>query len=150
MINEYPPPILSNIPGTWAYSTVKVRLPEIVGRVIEENQYPPAINENLAQLQEDIKQRGIRPLLDQDVPDQTAWEEYTQPYIGQSWQDVPWFFAEHYLYRRIVEAVKYFQLGQDPLAIKRNRAWKRTGLISYPWQASCSGDRGTRRGLRRH
>lgn len=114
MTKTIPPPIYSTEPGTWAYSTVTQRLPEIAGRVIEENQFPDQINQNISRLQEEINQREIRFLLDQDSPDQEAWEEYIQPYQGQSWLEVPWFFAEHYFYRRIMEAVKYFQVGQDP------------------------------------
>ena len=126
MNKEFPPPIISNVPGTWAYSTVRVRLPDIAGRVIEENQFPGEINENLTQLQEDINHHPIRPLLDQGAPDQAAWEYYIQPYIGQSWQDVPWFVSEHYFYRRIVEAVNYYQLGQDPFGYQKTRGLEKT------------------------
>ena len=59
MKKELPSPIVGNIPGTWAHSTVSVRLPEIAGRVIEENQYPDEINLNLSLLQEDIQNGNI-------------------------------------------------------------------------------------------
>ncbi|HDD55238.1 MAG TPA: protein-glutamate O-methyltransferase family protein [Chloroflexi bacterium] len=116
---KFPPPTYSNIPGSWAHSTVSKRLPEIAAQVIEENQYPDEINEALTRLQEEINHHPIRPLLDQGAPDQGAWEEYVQPYIGQSWLEVPWFFVEHYFYRRIMEAVRYFQLGQDPFGYQK-------------------------------
>lgn len=126
MTKKFPQPTYSNIPGTWAHYTVSKRLPDIAARVIAENQYPDEINEELAGLQEDINHQAIRALLDQGAPDQRAWEEYIQPYIGQSWLDVPWFFVEHYFYRRIVEAVKYFQLGQDPFGYQKTQGLEKS------------------------
>lgn len=119
MTKIFPPPTYSNIPGTWAHSTVSKRLPDIAARVIEENQYPDEINEELSRLQEDINHQAIRPLLEQGAPDQVSWEGYIQPYLGKSWLEVPWFFVEHYFYRRIIEAVQYFQLGQDPFGFQK-------------------------------
>lgn len=126
MDKEYPPRIVSNRPGTWAYSTVRDRLPAIAGRVIAENSFSGEINQCLTRLQEDIHQRAIRHLLDQDAPDLAAWEGYIEPFSGQSWQDVPWFFAEHYFYRRIMEAVEYFQLGLDPFRLQKRQGLERS------------------------
>ena len=126
MTKIYPSPIYSNIPGTWAHSTVTQRLPDIAGRVIEENRFSDQINLNLSQLQEDINLGSIRSLLDQGAPDQAAWEGYLTPYRGQSWLDVPWLFAEHYFYRRIMEAVDYFQLGQDPFGFQKGQGLEKS------------------------
>jgi len=126
MTQKYPPPIYSNLPGTWAYSTVSKRLPEIAARVIAENDYPASLNENLSWLQDEIKSHPIRPLPDQNAPDQENWEQYIRPYLGQNWLDVPWFFAEHYFYRRIMAAVNYFQLGQDPFAYQKSAGLKKS------------------------
>jgi len=126
MKKDLPPPIYSNQPGTWAHSTVNTRLPEIAQRVIEENSYPDAINEKLSHLIADIWSHAIRFLEDQHAPDQGSWEEYINPYIGQNWLDVPWFFAEHYFYRRIMEAVDYFQLGQDPFAYQKGQGLEKS------------------------
>lgn len=121
MAKAFPPPIFSNVAGTWAHSTVNKRLPDIAGRVIEENHYPDRINEALSILIEDINNQAIRPLLDQGAPDQESWAEYISPHDGQTWLDVPWFFAEHYFYRRIIEAIDYFQLGQDPFGYQKEQ-----------------------------
>jgi uncharacterized protein with ATP-grasp and redox domains len=126
MTKTYPSPIYSNLPGTWAYSTVTLRLPDIAGRVIEENHFPDQINLNLSRLQEDINQGSIRSLLDQGAPDQEAWESYLEPFLGQSWLDVPWFFAEHYFYRRIMEAVDYFREGLDPFGFQKREGLEKT------------------------
>jgi len=126
MIKKYPPPIISTEPGTWAHSTVSQRLPKIASRVIEENQFSEGINEELLRLGQEIQSGSIRPPLDQGAPDQSSWESYARPYIGQSWLEVPWFFVEHYFYRRILEAVQYFQLGLDPFGYQKEQGLEKS------------------------
>jgi hypothetical protein len=52
-----------------------------------------------------------------------------QPYQNTNWLEIPWFFAEEYFYRRILEASGYFQPGGtwhlDPFA-----GQKRTILLT--------------------
>ena len=33
-------------------------------------------------------------------------------YAGKTWLEIPWYFAETYFYRRLLEAVGYFQPGE--------------------------------------
>ncbi len=125
MTKNYPPPIYSTEPGSWAHLTVKERLPAIAQRVIKENKFPAEINDRLNQLCADIPDQSIRQLKDKDAPDQKAWEGYIKPYVGKNWLVVPWFFAEHYFYRRIMEAVDYFNNLQDPFGYSKEQ-----GLIT--------------------
>ncbi len=125
MNQDYPPPIFSTEPGSWAHSTILERLPEIAQRVIDENQYPPEIIRNIIRLQEEIKNGKIRYLLEDGGPDLAAWQVYVKPNLGKNWLVVPWLFAEHYFYRRIMEAVGYFSSGDDPF-----RYQKEQGLIN--------------------
>ncbi len=122
---SYPPPIYSTEPGSWAHSTVSERLPEIARRIITENQFGKAAERRLQQLIEQIGSGTIRALKDQGAPDQEDWEGYAAPYLAQGWLEVPWFFAEHYFYRRVMEAVDYFQKGLDPFAYQ-----KQQGLVA--------------------
>ncbi len=111
-----PEPIRGREPDTWANETNTIRLPDIVRRVIAENNLAP---DNVAALQTliaELPDGAIRPLTDT-----TAWNPYTTPHTGQSWQDVPWFFAETYFYRRILEATGYFATGQDPFAYQKQQ-----------------------------
>jgi hypothetical protein len=121
MTANYPPPIYSNEPGSWAHSTVSKRFPEIARRILTENQFGEAVDSRLLQLIEEIQSGKIRPLEDQGAPDQQDWEIYTGPYSGRGWLEVPWFFAEHYFYRRIMEAVDYFNLRLDPFSYQKNQ-----------------------------
>jgi uncharacterized protein with ATP-grasp and redox domains len=114
MPDSYPPPIQSTEPGSWAHSTVSQRFPEIVSRVIAENQFSREVEDQLNQLVKEIKGGSIRHLKDQGAPDQGDWRRWIKPQAGKNWLEVPWFFAEHYFYRRIMEAVVYFQEQEDP------------------------------------
>ncbi len=126
MTDQYPPPIDGTVPGSWAQTTVTERLPEITRRVITENQFPDSVEERLIRLVSEIQEGSIRSLEDQGAPDQVDWEGYIEPYLGKSWLEVPWLFAEHYFYRRIMEAVDYFQLGLDPYAYQKNQGLERS------------------------
>ena len=119
MNKTYPPPIISTQTGSWAHSTVAVRLPAIASRVIEENDFPAEINGELLSLKEDIPTAPIRYLRDSNAPDHGDWQRYIEPYLGKDWLSIPWFFTEHYFYRRIMEAVDYFQLGVDPFGYQK-------------------------------
>ena len=126
MTNKYPPPIISTQPGSWANSTVIERWPKIARRVIEENQFSSRINEQLEVLQADIPHKPIRQLMDQDAPDQKTWKAYIKPHLGKNWLVVPWFFAEMYFYRRVMEAVDYFNLKQDPFSFQKEQGLEKS------------------------
>jgi uncharacterized protein with ATP-grasp and redox domains len=120
-----PPPLMMRTEGSFAHLTLTQRLPTIVRRVIEENDYPSAINENLNALIQEIPEEQVRSLTD-DAPDVADWETYLAPYKGKRWLDIPWFFAEAYFYRRILEATHYFQPGTwqgiDPFEPQKRRS----------------------------
>jgi hypothetical protein len=124
-----PAPLRGIEENTWTHSSVVVRLPNIARRVIQENDYPSSINHQLEALAGEIPASPIRPLKDGDAPDSADWAGYVAPYQGQSWLEVPWFFAEYYFYRRILEATQYFQPGEasplDPFAYQKEQ-----GLIT--------------------
>lgn len=107
-----PPPIRSDRPGTWAYSTMTERLPEIARRTLLENSFTPAATWRVAALAEAVPEEPLRLLLP-GAPDTDAWDAYTRPYLEESWLTTPWFFAETYFYRRLLEATGYFRPGSD-------------------------------------
>ena len=126
MTTKYPQPIYSTEPGSWAQSTVIDRWPEIANRVINENEFPPQVLEQLIQLKDGIPEGPIRQLQDPRAPDIKYWESYITPWAGKNWLEVPWFFAEHYFYRRIMEAVDYFNLGLDPFGYQKEQGLNKT------------------------
>jgi uncharacterized protein with ATP-grasp and redox domains len=81
----------------------------------------------LDRLAAEIPDGAILPLDDPEAPDLQLWASYIQPYLGQGWLEVPWFLAETYFFRRVLEASGYFRpergQGIDPFAAQKRRAF---------------------------
>ncbi len=123
------PPIPKSLRGievdTFTYESVVERLPEIGWRMLAENEFPPAVVAGLESLLEGIPYETVQPLSDTEAPDAADWARYVEPYLGQNWLEVPWFFAENYFYRRILDITGYFQKGPgqalDPFLYQKRR-----------------------------
>ncbi len=115
-----PAPLRGAEPDSWARSTITVRFKEIARRMMAENDFPPRVIARLEALLAEIPLVSLHPLSDRAAPDAAAWDGYLEPYAGMNWLEVPWFLAEHYFYRRILEATGYFSAGagagRDPFA----------------------------------
>jgi hypothetical protein len=126
------PTSLSGSDGSFAYLTVTERLPRINREVLAENDFPPEIEVGLKQLLSELPAGAIRPLYDPGAPDQADWDGYVAPYRGNNWLQIPWFFAECYFYRRILEATGYFQPGPwqgiDPYLSQKQAVLEAAGL----------------------
>jgi uncharacterized protein with ATP-grasp and redox domains len=111
--------------GSFAHFTLTQRMPTIAQQVIEENDFPSSIQEKLERLIQELPEGIVRSLEDDSAPDLAQWQRYLEPFLGKRWLDIPWFFAEAYFYRRIVEATQYFQPGAyqgvDPFALQKRR-----------------------------
>ena len=118
--------ILTSEPGSFAYNTLKVRVPAILQETIATNDFPPEIVSALAELHAELLGGAIRGLRE-DAVDAAFWNEISMPYLGRTWLDVPWYWAEAYFYRRVLEATRYFQpgiwQGYDPYAPKKRTEW---------------------------
>ena len=106
-----PEPLRGAELGTFAHLTVSERMPRIGRQVLAENDFPPAVVSRLETLIAELPFGRVRPLEDAAAPDASDWDGYVRPYLGQNWLQVPWFFAESYYYRRILEATGYFRPG---------------------------------------
>ena len=115
-----PVPLRGTEPDSFAYITITERLPRIGRRVLAENAFAADVEERLRALLDELPLAEIRTLHDAAAPDAAAWAHYVTPHLEQNWLEVPWFFAETYFYRRILEATGYFQEGAgyyvDPFA----------------------------------
>jgi uncharacterized protein with ATP-grasp and redox domains len=105
-----PPQIRTSEPGSFAHDTVAVRLPRIVHETIELNAFPPDVLRALHGLGTELTGGQICGLAE-DTPDRHFWNNISRDYIGRSWLDVPWYWAEAFFYRRMLEATRYFQPG---------------------------------------
>jgi uncharacterized protein with ATP-grasp and redox domains len=121
-----PEPLRGSEIGTFAHDSIVRRLPEIAHRTLVENEFPPPVVKSIHNLIEEIPAARVRPLEDPEAPDAAEWNAYVEPYVSMNWLQVPWFFAEFYFYRRILEATNYFRAGkegylQDPYFLQKDR-----------------------------
>ncbi len=121
-----PPPIMTSETGSFAHDTLRTRVHGILENIKAANDFPAEIAAALAALSAEIASGVIRPLREA-APDASYWAASTAPYVGRSWLNVPWYWAEAYFYRRILEAIGYFQPGPaqglDPYAAIKRKEW---------------------------
>jgi uncharacterized protein with ATP-grasp and redox domains len=132
MVNSYkvpklplPASLLGSEVGSFAEFTVTQRMPAIARRVIVENNFSPEINTRLERLATELPTGYLQPLLNDTVADFPAWNKYLEAYKDQRWIDVPWFFAETYFYRLILEITDYFRSSIwqpiDPFQLQKSQ-----------------------------
>lgn len=112
-MTQLPEPHRGNEIGTFTHYSVTVRLPEIARRMMADNTLDSASARAVERLIDSINSGVIEPV-DPSGPDSAEWERYVAKHLGESWLDVPWFFAEYYFYRRILDAVDHWANGLDP------------------------------------
>jgi uncharacterized protein with ATP-grasp and redox domains len=88
-------------------------------------------------LRQEIAQEPIRPLAG-PAPDVGLWNQELDAYRGKTWLELPWYLAETCFYRRLLEAVDYFQpgpwQGRDPFAVqKRQQEQEAAGWLVENW-----------------
>jgi hypothetical protein len=114
-----PPYLMTSDPGSFARQTIVERKPQIIRHVLAANTYPEHIVAALNDYQVEIAAGTVQPL-HEDARDAAFWHAQWRPHEGCSWLSLPWYFAETYFYRRLLEAVSYFQpgpwAGLDPFA----------------------------------
>ena len=116
--------LMTSEKGSFAQKTILHRKPKIVEEVIADNNYPSAIVKRLALLKEEILSGQIRPLTEK-APDVKQWNHKWKEFQGRTWLEIPWYFAEAFFYRRLLEAVQYFQPGSlrglDPFSLSKRQ-----------------------------
>lgn len=142
-----PEPICSNTPGTWAYDTMSRRVDqEILQRTLEDNQdafqtkdFQPIL-ERFNQLREDLRSSSQLTMLEEPSSDASEerkreWSEWSgilQPFIDQNdtWLSAPWMVTEFYVYRRLMQAIGYWDEDSPGYRNDPFRKQKRAGLES--------------------
>ncbi|MEA5552806.1 damage-control phosphatase ARMT1 family protein [Anabaena cylindrica UHCC 0172] len=111
--------------GSFTEYTVTQRMPDIARRVIIENKFPSEINQGLEKLAAELPSGYLQSLIDDTGVDFNDWNKYLEPYKGQRWVDIPWFVAETYFYRLILNITNYFQPGEwqnvDPFWLQKTQ-----------------------------
>jgi hypothetical protein len=127
-----PEPLRGEKAGTFTEHSVADRLPDIGRRMLAENDFAPDVAAALENLFGGIPTSAIEPFPGDGAPDAADWRRYVQPLEGQTWLQVPWFFAETYFYRRVLAITGYFAdgpgRGADPFAYQKRAGLETTRL----------------------
>jgi len=105
------PPLLSTSQkGSFARYTIEDRKPVIIDSILSKIDYPPSIKNALNCLKKELISGLVKPLKE-DTSDSEIWNHALNPFKNQSWLELPWYLAETFFFRRVLEAVEYFQPG---------------------------------------
>ncbi|GHH79081.1 hypothetical protein GCM10018793_30890 [Streptomyces sulfonofaciens] len=102
-------PVIVSEPGSFAHGVLTERHPALIEKVRAAFPYGPGRRRALDALAREIT-GAIEPL-GPDAADRDRWQRWGAPYIGRSWLDVPFLWAEAYFYRKLLGAVGYFDEG---------------------------------------
>jgi uncharacterized protein with ATP-grasp and redox domains len=117
------PPILGNVPGSFAWGVFHQRHPALVQQIRDSFPYPPDQDHALDRLGRESSAGVITPL-GRRAPDREVWDSWGRDYFGRRWIDVPFLWAESYFYRRLLDVIGFFDTGPwagiDPFAPVKN------------------------------
>ncbi|MCX7787628.1 MAG: damage-control phosphatase ARMT1 family protein [Spirochaetes bacterium] len=147
-IIEPPKRIMVGDPGSFAQHTLRNRFPEIIGKVAAVLPYRSEERKNLLSLMEEIPEGCIvDPFEEGSVkkeefqPEEVSdWRREIQVWRGSRWIDLPFYFAEAYLYLRILIAVGYYEKSspyyrKDPFAFLKKEELQ--GVLQEPsWEST--------------
>ena len=147
-----PPYLMTSDPASFARKTIIERKAQIIARVMADHDYSGEIVDKLTMFRDEILHPDhgssiIQPL-SETGDDAAFWNAALAAYEGHSWLEVPWYFAETYFYRRLLEATGYFippTGGRDPFAPQK-RAQEASAVRQlaaiWPGIAAVAGDAG--------
>ena len=149
-----PDPICSTEPGSWAYDTMSRRVnEEILQRTYEDIQDDleqpsfATIQKKFDALRDDLQHADTRRLTyldplpaDASPERQKEWNEWKQildPFLdnkkeegSDTWLSAPWMVTEFYVYRRLIQAIGYWDEGTPGYKFDPFIQQKRAGLTS--------------------
>jgi len=105
-----PPPVMVGELNSFAQYTIRERLPGILQQAIADGAFLTSSDiATLQTLARELTEGVIRPIQPHSGgADVEAWATYVAPFDGKPWAETPFYFAEVYFYRRILEAIRYF------------------------------------------
>lgn len=121
-----PAPIRTDHSNAFASDTMKRRIPAIIDETIQLNpDYPPSIQARLENLRGDVANgEAITPLDIESAADYQPWLLALQAQQAKipsdlTWRNAEWFFAETYVYRCLMQAVRWHETRRDPFLPKK-------------------------------
>ncbi len=113
-MTSLPPLIMTSEKSSFARLTIEDRKPKVIDSILTNFDSPPSIRKNLINLRKELTTGVVQPL-HENTSDRTYWENALQPFLRNTWLELPWFLAETFFFRRVLEATQYFQPGPSYL-----------------------------------
>ncbi|NMB89527.1 MAG: protein-glutamate O-methyltransferase family protein [Chloroflexi bacterium] len=109
---------------SFACFSLTQRHPNNIRNLLENGPVPSPVAQKLERLIAEIPSGTLR-MLEDGGPDSARWQQWLAPYQGKTWLEAPYFFAETYLFRRILEASGYYLPGspwfqRDPFGAEKH------------------------------
>jgi len=101
---------MNNDPQGFAWGVWRDRTPRLVAQIRDGRPYGAAQRRALDDLLTEISSGAIRPL-GGHAHDQETWSSWGAGYFGMPWLDAPFLWSESYFYRRLLDAVGFFEPG---------------------------------------
>lgn len=144
--------------NAFAFDTMSARVPGILRNVQAANpDYPDGVRAALDALQNALAAGEPVPLLAADPvppPDYEAWtaahHEQAARLTPLTWLHSEWFFVETYVYRVLMQAVRWAETGRDPFApgkdssLKNPQLWQNLAAMLAVAADPATGDQETR------
>jgi hypothetical protein len=105
-----PPELLNNDPQGFAWGVWHDRTPKLVTQIRDAHPYGPGQRHALESLLAEIASGVMRPL-GPYVHDYEIWASWGADYFGKPWLDAPFLWSESYFYRRLLDALRFFEPG---------------------------------------
>ncbi|MET8046514.1 damage-control phosphatase ARMT1 family protein [Streptosporangium sp. NPDC005286] len=119
MNDELPPELLNSDPKGYAWQVWHDRTPKLVAKIKDTNSYGPKEHDALDALLAEIFSGVMEPLGAQ-AHDREVWAGWGAEHFGKPWSEAPFLWSESYFYRRVLDAVGFFEPGPwrgvDPFA----------------------------------
>jgi hypothetical protein len=105
-----PPELLNNDPHGFAWGVWHDRTPRLVTQIRDAHPYRPVQRRRLEALLEEISSGPVEPL-GPEAHDHEIWNSWGQDYFHKPWLELPFLWSEAYFYRRLLDAVGFFEDG---------------------------------------
>lgn len=101
--------------GSFTRFTLEKRLPAILDRVIASGLFDSRVQSKLESIKGQLPHLPIKPF-SLSLFEKDDWGLFFEQYLGKVLTEIPFFFAEIYFYRSLLEATGYSTNGIDPFS----------------------------------
>lgn len=105
-----PSELLNNDPQGFAWGVWHDRTPRLVAQIRDAHPYGPAQRTALNALLDEIA-AGVMQPPGPHAHDRELWLAWGADHFGRPWLDAPFLWSESYFYRRLLDAVRFFEPG---------------------------------------